>query len=632
MCGLVGTWLKEPKASPDTNQLRSMINLLKHRGPDHQQVWGAPGVGLSHARLSILDLNPRSNQPMEDEETGTVIVFNGEIYNYIELREELKALGHSFKTESDTEVIPKAYREWGVDCLSRFNGMWAFALYDRKSHRLFCARDRYGIKPFCYGTTASGDLVFASEHKALWTHFREFAKPYKPLLHSFMSEGTSFSAYEESLYKGIRHLKPSHYFSVGAGERVEQKSYYKVGQEPAEPLPSHEEAQQVFADLLEDSLRLRYRSDVPVGSCMSGGLDSPTLVGLGARIFESSLQTFSCVYPDHPSVDESAYIEENVRHFRTVSHTTTPTFRDFNEAVRRATWEQDGPTGGPSILSQRAVMKLARPEVRVLIDGQGADEVLGGYHHYVAHKIRTLIREFARSPGPATWRALSRDRKLWEKRTGKRSKLKLPKWVLRTWSGRGHKFKKVSGHFSSTLDQQNPFPWDDLNSMMLENLRISMVDLLHYEDRNSMAYSIETRLPFLDYRIVDFAFSLPHTYKIRGDQTKMLLHKIAGEILPAKVYNRQDKMGFSTPGQAWFQRKETGERIRHLFSEKEHSLYEFLSDKKLNKLKSAWKKCETGKALSFSDECGLWRLITTAAWLEMLAEDSFPPSAPAAEF
>lgn len=618
MCGIAGIWLQNESSRPNMECLNSMIQMLKHRGPDCQRVWEDSGVGLAHSRLAIIDLKPRSNQPMKDTETQSVIVFNGEIYNYIELRAELKALGYSFRTESDTEIIPKAYHAWGTDCLSRFNGMWAFALYDKKQRELFCARDRYGIKPFCYGILNSGDLVFASEHKALWTHFSEFAKPNKYFLARFLNEGIFSSPYKETFYEGIFHLLPAHYFVISTGGCVQQHPYYRIGQEFQSPLPSYQEAAQQYTKLLTDSIRLRQRSDVPVGSCLSGGLDSSILVGLATRIFQTPLHTFSCVYPNYPSVDESQYIKENINHFQCISHTTTPIFSDFIEVVRQATWEQDGPTAGPLILSQRAVMELAQSKVRVLIDGQGADEVLGGYHWYFSHKLRTLVREFARSPSLRKWIRLCSEKKQQEERTGRKSEEKILKLIKHTWQGKKVQFGLVHNEFSSALDQQIPFPHDDLSSIMLEHIRTQIVDLLHCEDRNSMAFSIEARLPYLDYRLVDYAFSLPHWYKINGEKTKVLLHETARDVLPAKVYHRRNKMGFSTPGRFWFHRSESMEYLNSLFQDARHAVFKYISDKNLLKMNRIWARLKKGEAVSYGEESHLWKFITTVVWLEML--------------
>jgi asparagine synthase (glutamine-hydrolysing) len=618
MCGIAGMLLQNEAALPDRACLNAMIQMLKHRGPDCQQAWVGTGVGLAHARLSIIDLESRSNQPLEDDETDSILVFNGEIYNYIELRRELQTLGYSFVTESDTEIIPKAYHAWGTDCLSRFNGMWAFALYDQKRQELFCARDRYGIKPFCYATTHSGDFVFASEHKAIWTHFPEFAQPNPYFLSRFLNDGLYPFSYMETFYDNIFHLLPSHYIITTHGGPIQQKSYYKIRQQFQNPLPSPEEATDHYTELLKDAIRVRYRSDVPVGSCMSGGLDSSTLVGLSNRLFEKPVQTFSCVHPQYPSVDESQYINENIQHFDCIPHFTTPDFDDFIKMIREATWEQDGPTGGPLILSQRAVMKSAQSKVRVLIDGQGADEVLGGYHMYFPYKLRTLTRDIARSPSLTKWIKLIIEKKRQEKRTGRKSKENILGLIKQTLHGKTVQFDLVNKEFSSTLDQQTPYPHDDLSSIMLEHIRIRIVDLLHCEDRNSMAFSIETRLPYLDYRLVDYSFSLPHMYKINMAKTKVLLHKIAKEVLPAKVYRRKDKMGFSTPGTFWFQRKESIAYLTSLFQNSGHHVFNYFSKKKFQSIKKAHARLEAGAAISHGQANDLWKLVTTVVWLEML--------------
>jgi asparagine synthase (glutamine-hydrolysing) len=619
MCGITGIWPKGAAVRPEVGQLESMIRMLKHRGPDCQRVWEEPGVGLAHARLSIIDLNDRANQPMQDAETNSVIVFNGEIFNYIELREALRGLGYSFQTESDTEVILKAYHAWGTDCLSRFNGMWAFALYDRNRRELFCARDRFGIKPFCYGTTQSGDLVFASEHKVLWTHFPEFAVPDRFFLVRFLNEGTSFSAYKETFYEGISHLLPGHYFVVANGGPVEQKSYYRINPEYKNPPPSRMAANE-FSDLLQDSIRLRHRSDVPVGSCLSGGLDSSTIVGLATRASSTPVHTFSCVYPEHPYADESEYIEANIEHFHCQSKTVTPGFEDFIAAVRRATWEQDGPTIGPLVLSQRAVMELASAEVRVLLDGQGADEVLGGYHWFFEAKLRSLAREFVEAPSVMKFLGLWRQKRLQEARTGRRSPQSVRELIGRMRSAGEPHFDARTTAFSSALSEQEPFPDDDLNSLLLEQVRVQLGDILHCEDRSSMAVSVETRLPYLDYRLVDYAFSLPHAYKIRGGKTKVLLHRIAQDILPEKVYRRRDKMGFGTPGRSWFGQKESVDYMGSVLHDRHHPIFSYLSAKKRARIEAIWARMNDGDLISEGDESDVWRIMTTCLWLEGLRD------------
>ncbi len=581
--------------------------------------------GAAHSRLSIIDLNPRSNQPLEDAETESIIVFNGEIYNFLELRQELKSLGYSFTTQSDTEIIPKAYHAWGTACLSRFNGMWAFALYDKRRKELFCARDRFGIKPFCYGISNSGDLIFASEHKAIWTQFPEFAKPNPYVLARFLNDGLYPFSYKETFYENMFHLLPSHYFITTNGGAIQQRAYYTIGQQFLNPLPPYETAADHFTELLKDSIRLRYRSDVPVGSCMSGGMDSSTLVGLATRMFQRPLHTFSCVHPKYPSVDESGFINENIDHFKCISHLTTPNFTNFIAAIRTSAWEQDGPTGGPLILSQRAVMKSAQSNVRVLIDGQGADEMLGGYHMYFPLKRKTLIREFALSLSlPQAIRYLQEKRSQ-EKRTGEKSKEKFLELFKQTREGNKTRFNPINNEFSSALDQQTPYPLDDLSTMMLEHMRVRIVDLLHCEDRNSMAFSIETRLPYLDYRLVDYSFSLPHRYKINKAKTKLLLHKIARDVIPTNVYYRQDKMGFSTPGTFWFERKESIAFLNTLFQETRHEVFNYLSRKRLESIKKAHSRLNNGMSIKHGEANDMWKLVATVSWLDML-RSGFKPS------
>lgn len=626
MCGIAGLWQTQASDSPSSEALWQMILTLKHRGPDAQDIWVGPGIGLAHARLSILDLNPRSNQPMHDPRTGNVITFNGEIYNYLEIREELTGLGYRFDTESDTEVILHAYTAWGVDCLSRFNGMWSFALWDKARDTLFCARDRFGIKPFCYAQTASGDWVFASEHKALWATYPELAQPFEPLLKTFVEDATPFSCFKESFYQGIYHLLPGHYMTWPRQQTQpmsvdfpQQTAFYRINQTPPQPEPTLDSAQAKYEQLLNDSLKLRFRSDVPVGCCMSGGVDSPTLVGLSTQLFKTQLKTFSCIYPDFPAVDESSYIRQNIQAFKTDAYTTTPVFSNFVDTLQQCVWEQDGPTGGPSVLSQRAVMALAKPVVTVLIDGQGADETLGGYHGYFPMKLNALARDVIKRP---SWQSVQRLRDgLKTLRERYASKMGTPRpWKMMRQTLKGKGAKLGQWPFQSALSQQKAFPWDDLNTVMLQQTRSTMIDLLHYEDRNSMAVSLESRLPYLDYRLVDFAFGLDHHYKMDLDVTKLLLRKAAEKVLPEAVLHRRDKMGFETPGQHWMRQPEMIPFMDTLLNEPSSAMTALVSSAHLNRVRTVWQAIKSGEARPFSDECIVWRFATTHCWLEQLQQ------------
>lgn len=615
MCGIAGIFKKEAHAIIDQGQLWKMINVILHRGPDAQNIWHEPGVGLTHARLSIIDLDERSNQPMVDPNSGRVIIFNGEIYNYIEIRAELINLGYSFTTKSDTEVILKAYDCFGPDCLNRFNGMWAFVIYDPKKKEIFAARDRFGIKPFSYGILPNGDLIFASEAKALTETFPYFNKPNLPFVYGYLERDIS-ACYQDTFYDKIFNLMPGHYFTIKHGETPQQKRYWNWTPKLMDQVPSDNEIIDHFQFLLTDAIKLRLRTDVTFGSCLSGGMDSPTLVALASKIANKPISTFSCVYPDMPHFDESFYIDSIVKQYNTHAHFTTPKHDDFLQTMMDCTVEQDGPTGGPSILSQRAVMKLAKNNVIVLLDGQGADEVLGGYHGYFYYSLLSAIREKRLISKNASWlKYLIRSWHI-KRRTGNPRWNFGPLW-LQTNQSPNFNVPKIE---NSQLHALLPFEKDDLNTILLEHTFTNLPNLLHYEDRNSMKYSLEARLPYLDYRLVEFAFSLPHHYKIRGKTTKWLLYQVAQKVLPKTVLNRKDKMGFTTPGHAWFRNIKNNQYFKKYFTN-DNMIFSQISESQKQYLHNAWKKIYSDEKL-LPEDAGyvnaLWRFCTTHLWLEKM--------------
>ena len=617
MCGIAGILNKEKEHSCSDNELLAMIKTIAHRGPDIQKTWHAAGVGLAHARLSIIDLDASADQPMIDKTTGNVIVFNGEIYNYLELKQDLIQLGHTFETKSDTEVILKAYAQWGIECLNKFNGMWAFALYDQRQKNLFCARDRLGIKPFCYGITPEGTLIFASEAKAITAHFPYFNQPNTSFLLNFI-EKDFFACYKETFYKHITNLLPGHYFIIAHGEQPIQKRYWAWTPQANTTHTNDKDIVEHFKYLLTDSIKLRFRSDVPVGACLSGGLDSGTIVGLSSQLFDKPIHTFSCIYPNTPQFDESAYIQSSVNKFNTIPKFTEPTHDDFIHLVHTSINEQDGPTGGPSILSQRAVMELASKDVKVLLDGQGADELLGGYHGYFNTSLCSHARHFRQKKSFSSLKAYFSASSEIKKRTGaKRS------FLSDLTAIRNTQFP-VSFYTENRSDTQlhymDTFEQDDLNTMLLEHVFTNLTNLLHYEDRNSMRFSIESRLPFLDYRIVEFAFSLSHHYKIRGSTTKWLLNQVAKDVLPLDVLNRKDKMGFTTPAHQWFLADENLSYFERYLT-KGNTLYEQISPgmrEHFDRSFKILKQCKYTTPSSSGDINGLWRFFTASIWLDTM--------------
>ena len=615
MCGIAGIFLAETQETPSEALLNAMIQTLYHRGPDAQHVLAQPGLGLAHARLSIIDPTSSSDQPMHDPETGNILVFNGEIYNYKELKIELSILGYQFVTSSDTEVILKAYAHWGVSCLQHFNGMWAFALYDKRQNSIFAARDRLGIKPFVYGMTADYDFIFASEAKAIVEHFTEFRSVNMPFLVNFI-EHDFFACYKETFYERLYNLLPGHYVVLTPGEVPVQKRYWDWVPALASSQQSDADLIEQFSGLLQDSIQLRFRSDVPVGACLSGGMDSGTLVGIADQLFKQPLSTFSCIYPQTPAFDESSFIRASAKKFNTNAHYIEPKHSDFIQLIRDSVYEQDGPTGGPSVLSQRSVMELAGQHVKVVLDGQGADELLGGYHGYFRYSLQSQFRTLKQQPSVKNWQSYRGNSKQIKQRIGH---------SYRGLAGLGYLTRNpvqftTPNWGETSLRYMTEFVGDDLNTVLLEHVFTNLTNLLHYEDRNSMRFSVESRLPYLDYRLVEFAFSLGHHYKIRGSTTKWLLHEVAKNVLPHEVLTRKDKMGFTTPAQRWLCEQSTLDFFTPYFS-KNNRLLQQVSEPMRRYLAKSFellRRCDPEKTTpATSGNINLlWRFITANLWLE----------------
>jgi asparagine synthase (glutamine-hydrolysing) len=377
-----------------------MSERLTHRGPDGEGARTCGSTGLVHRRLAIIDLTDEGLQPMTNEDGTLWLVFNGEIYNYVELREELVRAGHRFHSRSDTEVILHAYEEWDTGCLGRFNGMWAFALWDDRRQRLFCARDRLGIKPFYY-TQAGSSFLFASEIKALLAHPGAGARPDDGTLGTYLAWGVLDHS-GRTMFDGIFQLEPAHAMIVTPAGAEPPFRYWDVTVSPAVRSGTRDdEAASRLLAVLRDATRIHLRSDVAVGTCLSGGIDSSTLTvlindlirdeapaGVGTR-----QKTFSAVFTDK-RFDESRYIDEIVAATGVDAHRVEPTPEKLWEDIDRLVWIQDEPFGSLSIYAQFCVMRLAQEHVKVVLDGQGADELLAGYLAYQGSYISTLLRSF----------------------------------------------------------------------------------------------------------------------------------------------------------------------------------------------------------------------------------------------
>ncbi len=540
MCGIAGQYCFTG-GEPDKELLAEMSRRLSHRGPDGEGSWTCGNTGLVHRRLAIIDLTEDGLQPMTNEDGTLQLVFNGEIYNYVELREELIKKGHRFHSHSDTEVILHAYEEWDTGCLNRFNGMWAFALWDERGQKLFCARDRFGIKPFYY-TQVKGSFLFASEIKALLAHSDAGKHPDDMTLGTYLAWGVLDHS-GRTMFEGIFQLEPAHAMVVTAAGPKQPFRYWDVKVNPAiRTSISDEEAADQLLAILSDATRIHLRSDVPVGTCLSGGIDSSTLAVLINNLIRDEApasvgarqKTFSAVFTDK-RFDESRYIDEIVAATGVDANRVEPTPEQLRNDIDRLVWAQDEPFGSLSIYAQYCVMRLAKEKVKVVLDGQGADELLAGYLAYQGSYIRWLIRSFH-------WltaiREVAGSLRYHRGFLGSAFRQILVRRRRRTLLKPGMpEIDRYAGSLSAVLSR--------------ELTATNLPGLLHYEDRNSMTFSIESRVPFLDVRFVEYIASLSLSQKIRRGVTKISLrHAIKGSI-PESVRCRMDKMGFVTPEEVW---------------------------------------------------------------------------------
>jgi len=553
MCGIVGCVGSTPKLSEETFIL--MRDLLAHRGPDDAGSWESNGgaIRLGNRRLAILDLSPAAHQPMVSERNGLVITHNGEVYNYLELRKELEAHGHRFRSTSDTEVILASYQEWGDECLSRLNGMFAFAIWDSKRERLFAARDRFGEKPFYY-VIGPDYLLFASEVKALLASGLVPPEPNHRTIYRYLTV-REVDTGAETLFQGVRALPPAHaliYSRPDGGLRTWQ--YWDIDPDERVTFDSDKDYAERFLELLTDSVRIRLRSDVPVGSSLSGGLDSSSVVCLVAdETGRGAQETFSARFRD-PRYDEGRYIEQVVEQTQAEGHVVYPDPASLSREMERLTWHQEEPFLSTSIYAQWCVMRLAKEEgVTVLLDGQGGDETLAGYHVYFGPYYVDLLKQLrVASLARSGWRYLHEQGprnlplilftmlppRLRQPVRRHVRPVAVPEAYERTWKGTDERAPlKLKG----TLDRAQ---YETLTRTMLPAL-------LRYADRNAAAFSREIRLPFLDHRLVEFLFSIPSDQRLRGTTTKYILRESMRGLIPEEVRTRKDKLGFAPPQTTW---------------------------------------------------------------------------------
>lgn len=583
MCGIAGIVSKNP-TEVSLDRLQKMTDSIIHRGPDGFGHWIAEGgrVGLGHRRLSILDLRESAGQPMHYLERYT-IVFNGEIYNYVELKEQLLSQGYGFRTTSDTEVLMALYHRDGVNCLQHLDGMFAFAIYDNESKTLFCARDRFGEKPFHYAIKNGEWLVFGSEIKEIWAagvpKLVDDQMLYNYLAFNYLAPPNDLT---KTFYANIFKLEPATYMLVDTQSMsIEKKKYWEINLAVKSEW-SFEQSKKHFADLFYTSISRRLRSDVPVGSSLSGGLDSSAVVcAIDALNADKAIQqkTFSARFPGYEK-DESYFQQLVIDKTHAQAFFTYPDADSMLNQLDEVFFHQEEPFGSASMIAQYEVFKLAKEHnVTVLLDGQGADEILAGYHSYYQnffHEIRKDSalyerewKHYAELQSGNTINQVYRPdlrHKVRSALPGVYSLIKKSKNLVSLNKG---DFTK--DFYSSQRLKAFDFtsPASTLNDVLkMSTTQGPLQQLLKYADRNSMAHSREVRLPFLSHELVEFLFSLPATYKIQDGWTKFLMRKSLEDLMPKEIMWRKDKIGYEPPQKKWLEQP----RVQELIMESRRTL------------------------------------------------------------
>jgi asparagine synthase (glutamine-hydrolysing) len=548
MCGISGIIDLSGNSVP-LKDIKLMNDLVSHRGPDGEGFHIDRNFALGHRRLSILDLSEAGAQPMKLEDLW--ITFNGEIFNYKEIRLDLEALGHHFHSGSDTEVILAAYKQWGEDCVKQFNGMWAFAIYDVNRQTIFCSRDRFGVKPFYYFKDDKY-FVFGSELKQMLV-FTPQTKANRQMLFDYLFLGYHQHT-EETFFQDVYKLPGSHNLTFDLkNNSFKIQRYYKLEANKAFNGLDLPTATEKFKTLMDDSIRLRLRSDVKVGTCLSGGLDSSYIATVASRLYkQSSNDQFNAITAKstEKASDETPYAKKVVDHSNLKWTICEPTGTDFLNVLDHVIAIQEEPFGGPSIVMQYYVMQqAAKSGCKVMLDGQGGDEILLGYERYFIKSILSInpikfVKAFFK---------INRNSRLTVKEVfSYLLYFGIPKFRERTLKRRARYIKKeFDCYFNKNLLNQvspNQNLWD---LQYTEITKTQLPHLLQYEDRNSMFHSVEARVPFVDYRVVEAACSLPIELKIHDGWSKYIL-RIAGEkILPSEITWRKDKLGFNAPAKTW---------------------------------------------------------------------------------
>jgi asparagine synthase (glutamine-hydrolysing) len=578
MCGINGiAFSSRSKRQINEQSLRRMRDVVFHRGPDDGGIFVDENVGLGHRRLSIVDVT-RGHQPMFNEDGSLVISYNGEVYNHADYREELEAKGHVYQTHCDTETILHLYEEYGAKCVEKLRGMFAFAIWNRREKTLFIARDRLGVKPLYYVADEQGNLFFASEIKALLE--AQAVKPelnFNALPDQLANHGTSF---DETLFKGVKRLLPGHFLLWQDG-RLKIEKYWDVAFEPKHEEKSDADFVDEWRELFRQSVEMRLMADVPLGMFLSGGIDSSAICAMMSQMVAEPIKTFSVGFKEREA-NEFGYARLVSEAFKTEHHEITITPEQYFAELPNLIWHEDEPIGFFASVPLYFVSRLAQKHVKVVLTGEGSDEILGGYGRYqktlallkYGEKYESLTPEFLRRIVKSGVSGLPRALNHKLKRTFLTQAADIESLYLDNFaifSGQMQE-KLLRGETKERIGRTNPYfhqqNWlagtdarDVLDKLLYADTKTYLHELLMKQDQMSMAASIESRVPFLDHRLVEYTARLPERMKIRGRDTKWILREAMKGILPAEILTRE-KMGFPVPIGAWFRNE-----FRHLIDE-----------------------------------------------------------------
>ena len=568
MCGIAGAVGTAPEHAQ--RAMPAMLKAMAHRGPDDETTFADAqgGCWLGHRRLAIIDPD-NGRQPMHNEDGRYSVIFNGCIYNYQDIQRELRGLGHRFKTNCDTEVIVHAYEQWGADCVRRFNGMWAFVVWDRRERTLFASRDRIGVKPFYYVHGPQG-FWFASEIKSLLAGGAVPARPDADGLRQYLT--FQYCLGQTTMFEGVHNLPPGHNLVLKPGQGPAITCFWDLTFNI-----DTEHGEEHFVDklnwLLQDSVRLRLRSDVPLGTHLSGGLDSTTVVSLARMLLgDASLKTFSGAFADGPAYDETRYAKLASKAASTEYLEIYLGAKQFADSIEKIIWHMDQPAAGPGVFPQFFVSKLAAEHVKVVLGGQGGDEIFIGYARYLVayleECLKGAIEDTAhRGHYVATLETIVPSLPTLE------SYIPMLKgfWHQGLFDPPAQRYFALMDRFADSKALLGPAVQIDpartfeefrgefeapgagamINRILRFDLRNHLQSLLQVEDRTSMAWGLESRVPLLDYRLVELMASIPPVIKFRNGLLKHLFRKAVRNLVPPEIHGRTDKMGFPVPFADW---------------------------------------------------------------------------------